>query len=140
MYNKYVLEVICTLIYIIKMDINWHVHQTETYQNWFDALDVKSKEDIMAIVFVLSTKGPSLGRPYVDSVKDSRYKNMKELRVQSKLHVYRIFFAFAPNRAAILLIGDDKRGDKDFYKRMISLSDKLFTEYLLEFHNQGKKA
>lgn len=37
-------------------------------------------------------------------------KNMKEFRVQNKQNVYRIFFAFDPNRIAILLLGGNKRG------------------------------
>lgn len=68
--------------------------------------------------------------PYVDTVEQSRYKNMKELRIQFKKHVFRVFFAFNPKRKAILLIGGDKRGNKKFYEKMIPLADKIFTRYL----------
>lgn len=61
---------------------------------------------------------------------------MKELRIQSKLRVFRIFFAFDPERKAILLIGGDKRGDKRFYKRMIPLADKLFDIYLIKLRGK----
>ena len=59
---------------------------------------------IYAVMEVLKSLGPNLGRPYVDSVKESRHENMKELRVQSKGRPFRIFFAFDPLRQAVLLI------------------------------------
>jgi len=55
---------------------------------------------------------------------------MKELRIQNKQRLFRILFAFDPDRKAILLIGGDKRGDKRFYERMIPLADALFDEHL----------
>ena len=33
-------------------------------------------------MLILSEFAPQLGRPYVDTVKDSTFQNMKELRVQ----------------------------------------------------------
>ena len=62
----------------------WTVRSTEEYQEWFEALDGAAKEDIRAKVEVLGAIGPSLGRPQVDTLKGSRFSNMKELRVQSK--------------------------------------------------------
>ena len=55
---------------------------------------------------------------------------MKELRIQNKQRLFRIMFAFDPDRKAILLIGGDKRGDKRFYERMIPLADALLDEHL----------
>jgi hypothetical protein len=48
--------------------------------------------------------GPLLGRPYVDTIYESKHKNMKELRIQNKQRLFRILFAFDPDRKAILLI------------------------------------
>ncbi len=55
---------------------------------------------------------------------------MKELRTQSGGKPIRIFFAFDPNREAILLIGGEKTGDDRFYKRMIRRADSLYERYL----------
>ncbi len=55
---------------------------------------------------------------------------MKELRVQNKKRLFRLFFVFDPDRKAILLAGGDKRGDKRFYQRMIPVADKRYEEYL----------
>jgi hypothetical protein len=57
---------------------------------------------------------------------------MKELRVQHDGNPYRILFAFDPQRQAVLLIGGNKRGDKRWYEKGISVADKRFAEYLEE--------
>jgi hypothetical protein len=56
---------------------------------------------------------------------------MKELRVQSKGDPLRAFFAFDPERKAIVLCAGNKKGDeKRFYKRMIPIADKEFKAHL----------
>jgi hypothetical protein len=62
----------------------------------------------------LQQYGPSLPRPYADTVKSSQYPNMKELRVQHAGHPVRAFYAFDPERRAIVLCAGDKSGEKQF--------------------------
>jgi len=97
---------------------------------WIENLDDDAKEAILKRLFILQEIGPSLGRPYVDSIKESRYGNIKELRIQNKRRLFRILFAFDPKREIILLIGGDKRGQKQFYKKMIPLSERLYERHL----------
>jgi len=73
----------------------------------------------------------------VDTINGSRHTNMKELRTQHRGRPYRTFFAFDPRRAAILLIGGDKTGDKRFYDRLIPIADDLYDEYLEELKKEG---
>jgi len=40
---------------------------------------------------------------------------------------------FDPDRKAILLVGGDKRGDKQFYEKMLPLADSLFDKYLAKW-------
>ena len=111
----------------------WKVLQTNQFGEWFtssDKVDEDARVSIYAVMEVLKRTGPNLGRPYVDSVKESRHENMKELRVQSKGRPFRIFFAFDPLRRAVLLIGGNKAGDKRFYARMIHIADMLYDNYL----------
>ncbi|MEW6184979.1 MAG: type II toxin-antitoxin system RelE/ParE family toxin [Thermodesulfobacteriota bacterium] len=86
-------------------------------------------------LFILREIGPSLGRPWVDSIQKSRHQNMKELRVQNKQRLFRIFFAFDPRKEVILLIGGDKRGDKRFFQKMIPLADRLYDKHLEKFED-----
>jgi hypothetical protein len=109
----------------------WTIDRTDEIAEWITKqLDDDAKEAIYKNLLILKKIGPSLGRPYVDSVKQSKHKNMKELRVQNKKRLFRIFFAFDPDRKAVLIIGGDKRGDKQFYQRLIPIADKLYDKYL----------
>lgn len=76
--------------------------------------------------------GPSLGRPEVDTLKDSKYANMKELRFRAGGGVWRVAFAFDPERDAILLVAGDKSGgsEKMFYRRLIERADKRYREHI----------
>jgi hypothetical protein len=108
----------------------WNIERTEEILNWIKTIDDDAKEALLKGLFILKEIGPSLGRPHVDSVEKSRHQNMKELRIQSKQRLFRIFFAFDPRREVILLIGGDKRGDKRFYDKMIPIADRLFDRHL----------
>ena len=113
------------------MDV-WEVEYTDDFEKWWHDLTEDQQEDVAVGVNLLREIGPSLGRPYVDSVKGSRHSNMKELRVQSGGQPLRTFFAFDPRRIAILLIGGCKTGEDRFYEKMVPLADKLFGDYLRE--------
>lgn len=108
----------------------WEIERTDEIAEWISSLDDDAKESIFRDLLILKAIGPSLGRPYVDTVKNSKFTNMKELRVQSKLKVLRLFFAFDPERKAILLIGGDKKGDKRFYEKMIAVADALYEKHV----------
>jgi hypothetical protein len=59
---------------------------------------------------------------------------MKELRFKAGGGVWRVAFAFDPERAAILLVAGDKSGvsEKKFYQRLIDKADKRYKEHLDE--------
>jgi hypothetical protein len=62
---------------------------------------------------------------------------MRELRVQHRGRPYRVFYAFDPRRAAILLIAGEKTGDGRFYQRMIPIADRLYDEHLAQLRREG---
>lgn len=73
-----------------------------------------------------------LGRPKVDTLKGSKYSNMKELRFEAADGVWRVAFAFDPRRNAILLVAGDKSGvgQRRFYKQLIKKADARFESHL----------
>jgi hypothetical protein len=86
------------------------------------------RRQVASSIEKLKEKGPSQGRPIVDSVKGSRHSNMKELRASQTT---RVFFAFDPRRVAILLIGGNKAGKTTrFYRQTISKADKIYDAHL----------
>src|SRR5215813_15547209 len=88
----------------------------------FNELPVAVADELLAQMKLLAMFGPSLGRPRVDTLKGSRYDNMKELRFDAGGGVWRVAFAFDPKRRAILLVGGDKSGiaQERFYKRLLT--------------------
>ncbi len=57
---------------------------------------------------------------------------MKELRLNVENGVWRVAFAFDPERHAILLVAGNKKGvgQKRFYKRLIAIADSRFSQHL----------
>lgn len=119
----------------------WEVVTRTLFDTWFDEQTDEVQEEILAHLSILEESGPNLGRPQVDQVKASNYKNMKELRVQIGGHPFRAFFAFDPERKAIIFCAGDKKGEgeKLFYKRMIKIADAEFASHLQspEVKNDG---
>jgi hypothetical protein len=56
------------------------------------------------------------------------HANLKELRFDAAGGVWRVAFAFDPNRKAILLVAGDKSGvsEKRFYGKLIDTADARF--------------
>lgn len=110
--------------------MEWEVEYTDQFGDWWDSLDGDDQEAIFSAVRLLRYRGPSQGRPMVDTIKQSRHKNMKELRLGTDGAI-RILFAFDPRRHAILLIGGDKAGRwNDWYNEFIPIADDLYDEHL----------
>lgn len=82
-----------------------------------------------------------LGRPYADTLKGSKYPNMKELRFEALEGEWRAAFAFDPQRKAILLVAGDKSGEsqKRFYKQVIAKADRRFSAHLHKLKAVTKK-
>ncbi|MGP0065256.1 MAG: type II toxin-antitoxin system RelE/ParE family toxin [Isosphaeraceae bacterium] len=110
--------------------MKWDVQLDPEFARWIGGLEEDLRREILAHAALLRERGPQLGRPYVDTIEDSEYLNMKELRVQFRGDPWRILFAFDPNRAAILLVGGNKRGDKRWYKKHIPIADERFKRHL----------
>jgi hypothetical protein len=88
--------------------------------------------EILAQARVLEKFGPTAGRPRVDTLKGSKHANMKDLRFDAAGGVWRLAFAFDPERKAILLVAGDKSGqsERTFYRRLIASADKRFDAHL----------
>jgi hypothetical protein len=74
----------------------WEVEYTDQFGEWWDDLTEGQQESITAAVKVLERRGPALGRPLVDTIRQSRHANMKELIPPASN--LRVLFAFDPRR------------------------------------------
>jgi len=115
--------------------MSWKAYFHPKFKVEFDELSKTVQDELLSMLIPLEKFGPILGRPEVDTLKDSKYANMKELRFKADDGVWRVAFAFDPERDAILLVAGDKSGvsERAFYKRLIAKADKRFKEHLDNF-------
>lgn len=111
---------------------DWSILLHEAFASEVLDFDPRVRCELFAHVALLQKYGPHLKRPYADTLKGSRYANMKELRFTAGGGVWRVAFAFDPERHAVLLVGADKSGqsEKKFYRALIARADKRFDGYL----------
>ena len=112
--------------------MNWEVDFHPAFDPEFDALVPKVQDELLARAKLLEAFGPTLGRPQVDTLKGSRHANMKELRFTMHGGVWRVAFAFDPERKAIRLVAGDKSGvgEQRFYQQLIRKADHRFDLHL----------
>ena len=112
--------------------MSWNAYFHPKFQAEFDELSVAVQDQLFAMLVPLRQRGPILGRPDVDTLKDSKFANMKELRFSADGGVWRVAFAFDPERDAIILVAGDKSegSEKTFYRRLIEKADMRFKEHL----------
>ena len=78
--------------------MKWEVEFHKDFDPEFDALPDDVQNELRAHALLLEQFGPQLGRPRVDTLEGSRHANMKELRFDAADGVWRVAFAFDPNR------------------------------------------
>ena len=110
----------------------WTVTFFAAFETEFDAYPEAVQDAILARAQILEREGPRLGRPYADTLAGSKHANMKELRCDAAGGVWRIAFAFDPERKAVLLVAGDKSGgsERRFYLRLIAKADERFDRHL----------
>lgn len=117
----------------------WAVVSVEEFEAWLLGLHPRVRTGVAAHIELLRSLGPRLGRPYADTLKGSGFPNMKELRVQVGGEPWRVFFAFDPKRAAVLLLGGSKAGDGRFYEVSIPIADARYRRHLERLKRAGRK-
>ncbi|MDE2462881.1 MAG: type II toxin-antitoxin system RelE/ParE family toxin [Alphaproteobacteria bacterium] len=110
----------------------WLVRFHDAFEAEFDAMAGEVREELAATAKLLQDCGPKLGRPHVDTLNGSQFSNMKELRFRVAGGVWRVAFAFDPNREGILLMAGDKSGGSEdkFYRRLIAKADERYAGHL----------
>ena len=117
--------------------MTWIVEFTDEFEEWWHTLSEGEQQDVFASEQLLEVKGPHLPFPHSSSVRTSRHNHMRELRIQSFGQPYRVFYAFDPRRAAILLVGGCKTGQDRFYEKYVPVADALYDAHLRELKSEG---
>ncbi len=112
--------------------MTWKVVFHEEFVEEFRNLEESVQDALLTKVELLVEYGPRLKRPHADTLKGSKYANMKELRFTDGKGVWRAAYAFDPERRAVILAAAMKQGrnQKRFYQRLIVLAEERFARYL----------
>jgi hypothetical protein len=115
-----------------KTQNDWKVSFCAEFEPEFRQLPSLVRQELAARVNLLKQIGPTLGRPYIDTLNGSRYNNMKEIRFKADDGVWRVAFAFDPTQCVILLVAGDKAGvsETQFYKKLVKKADQRFEAHL----------
>lgn len=77
--------------------MGWEIEITEEFEQWWNSLDEDTTISIDAVVDLLMEHGPMLPRPHSDTIKGSKFNNMKELRIQHKGPLIASFMLLIPD-------------------------------------------
>ena len=112
--------------------MSWHVYYHPAFAEELRTYDQCIRYSLVGALDALERYGPILGRPMADTLKGSRYTNMKEMRVSIFGEPWRVAFAFDPARRAVVLVAASKAGRSKslFYRGLIRMADKRFAEHL----------
>lgn len=119
----------------------WRVEQHPRFAEELVELPDGVQDEILALAEALAEFGPHMKRPRSDTLKGSEHANMKELRFDADDGVWRVAYAFDPERKAILLVAGDKSGlsQRKFYKALIKRADAQFKEHLAALKDRSRK-
>lgn len=114
--------------------MSWNVKFYPDFEKEAVKYSAEVRLELAAYIKLLAEFGYELGRPHADTLKNSKHKNMKELRFKADNGVWRVAYAFDTDRNAILLIAGDKSGisERLFYTKLIKKADERFGHHLAE--------
>ena len=121
--------------------MTWTVAFHPVFRAEFDSFSESVQDELLAMTELLKAAGPWMKRPGADTLAGSKHANMKELRFDAAGGVWRVAYAFDPDRQAILLVAGDKSGvsQKRFYKSLIARADQRFDEHLAALHSARQR-
>ena len=109
----------------------WEVLLHPEVVTWLETQSDSNYSTIRDALEALQIAGPSLGRPFVDRLKGTKFHNLKELRPRGSQ--IRLLFAFDPKRQAIVLVAGDKTNSwTSWYEQNIPIAEKRYAEHLTQ--------
>jgi hypothetical protein len=112
--------------------VAWDVEFSNEFGEWWDGLTAAEQKSVDFTVSILQELGPVLRMPHSSGIEMSRHTHMRELRIQHEGRPYRVLYAFDPRRAAMLLIGGDKTGNRRWYEEYVPVADAIYDRHLHE--------
>jgi hypothetical protein len=62
--------------------MEWNIIFDPEFRKWFYEQETEFQDEAFAVLTILREQGASLGRPRVDTIQGSVFKNLKEQRIR----------------------------------------------------------
>ena len=109
------------------------VKQSAEFESWWRELPGNLRNTVTAALELLEEQGVDLPYPKSSGVEKSKHGHMRELRIDTRGEAIRVFYAFDPDRRALVLVGGRKRGqDRRFYRQHVRRADTIYDRFLRE--------
>lgn len=112
-------------------DVVKNVRFSETFNEWYESLQKEDRNKVKQVILHCCENEFNIGRPVIDTIRESDYGNMKEIRV-GNAHAdsgkIRILFASDHKRIINLLVGFIKHSND--YSVPIKTADDIFKRVL----------
>ena len=123
--------------------MEWRVEITDDFRRWWSRLTEGEQEDLAASAILLSEWGPYPRFPHSSWINASRHRHMREIRIRSGGHPFRLMYAFDPKRVAIVLVGGEKGPKGRCYQQHVTRADWVYDRHLRQVqpeldHEQGR--
>jgi hypothetical protein len=111
---------------------------TDEFGEWFKGLDKEDQERVFSVVDKLEVMGLALKEPHSKPLHGTTYA-IRELRAAGGRNAIRIFYAYDPERNAVLILGGDKTGNPRFYDEMLPRVEAIWKQYLEELQKRQEE-
>lgn len=124
-----------SLVVVKDTSRRWTIKTTAEVRQWLRALrqtDPETYRSVSIAIDMLAETGPGLGRPLVDTLRESSIGNLKELRPRSGREIaIRVLFVFDPWSQAVLLVAGNKAGNwARWYRTAIPTAEIAYETWL----------
>ncbi len=121
----------------MKWDVIFYAKENgeEPANIFISKLSPKHKAKVLWEIDLLKIHGPSLTKPYVETIKGEKYKGLLELRIQQGNNISRILYFVPVDGKYILLHGFLKKTQKTPIRELDSAL-RYMHDYLRRFKNE----
>lgn len=136
LFQQYALASIFALTHILLVPTT--VLVTKAFEAWFVVQTAQVKKQVNFVIGLLEMEGVELGAPYSSAIKGADI-SLRELRPASGKSPARVFYAFDPDRNAVVLCGGSKNDAGDLYETAKSTAKTEFESHLKAIAEEKEK-
>jgi hypothetical protein len=102
---------------------------TQTFEDWLAGQTEQVRKQVAVSIGLLVVRGLQLDHPHSSAISGATFP-LRELRPAAGNSSARVFYAFDPERSAVVLCGGSKNESGDMYKAAIRVAEAEWLAHL----------